>query len=70
MTVSYKPEVQADDTGTWTGNALRFATKEEAETYVSDLQARWMLVRATRVVQSEDPVNYRWTDHGIEAIKP
>jgi hypothetical protein len=39
-------------------NALRFATKEEAETHV----AEFSLVRRTRVVESSDPVNYRWED--------
>jgi hypothetical protein len=29
--MSFKPEVQADATGKWYGNALRFATRAEAE---------------------------------------
>ncbi len=45
--------------GQWVGNGLRFATKEEAETYVAELS----LVRNTRVVESSDPINYRW-DNG------
>ena len=28
--MSFKPEVIADLSGTWCGNALRFATREEA----------------------------------------
>ncbi len=59
--MSWKPEVIADNSG-WAGNALRFATKEEAEANVSDLWARWTLVRETRVVESDDPVNYAWVD--------
>ncbi len=58
--MSWKPEVIADSTGKWVGNALRFATKEEAEANVRDLEMRWMLVRSTRVVECEDPVNYAW----------
>jgi len=58
--MSWKPEVQADNTGTWAGNALRFETKEEAEKQVRDLANRWFLVRETRVVESGDPVNYRY----------
>jgi len=42
------------------GNALRFATCEEAETSVQDLIMRWLAVRETRVVESDDPVNYRY----------
>lgn len=54
--MSYKAEVIADNSGQWCSNALRFATREEAETYVSDLAWRWTSVRDTRVVECEDPV--------------
>ena len=66
--MSWKPEVIADSSGKWCGNGLRFATKEEAESNVRDLMMRWMLVRETRVVETDDPVNYRWTDKGLEAV--
>ena len=62
---SWKPEVIADRSGTWCGNALRFATKPEAENYVADLAIRWTLVVDTRVVESDDPVNYKWTEKGL-----
>ena len=55
--MSWKAEVIADNSGTWAGNGLRFASKEEAERYVSDLAWRWTDVRETRVVECEDPVN-------------
>jgi hypothetical protein len=58
--MSYKPEVIADSSGKWVSNALRFATREEAEAQVHDLMMRWTLVRDTRVVESDDPVNYRY----------
>jgi len=45
-------------------NALRFQTKEEAEQYVADLASRWFAVRSTRVVESDEPVNYRINNHG------
>jgi hypothetical protein len=35
--MSFKPEVQTDDTGKWYGNALRFGSREEAEAQVQDL---------------------------------
>jgi hypothetical protein len=60
--MSFKPEVIADSSGEWVGNALRFATREEAEGNARDLMGRWMLVRETRVVESSDPVNYQWVD--------
>jgi len=56
--MSYAPEVQTDSTDKWYGNALRFATEEEAQAYVVDLAMRWTAVRDVRVVESEDPVNY------------
>lgn len=58
--MSFAPEVIADSTGKWNGNGLRFATKEEAEANVRDLFSRWTLVTSMRVVESSDPVNYRW----------
>lgn len=68
QTISWAPEVIADGTGKWCGNALRFATKEEAEANVRDLFSRWTLVRETRVVESTDPVNYKWTEKGLEKL--
>ena len=56
---SWKPEVIADDSGKWAGNAVRFATREQAEAWVQDLKRRWTLVRDTRVVPSGDPVTRR-----------
>jgi len=57
--MSWAPEVIADSSGKWTGNLLRFATEQEARMWVDDLSMRWISVQETRVVQSEDPVNYR-----------
>ncbi len=51
----YKVEVQADNTGTWAGNALRFVTEGEAEAYALDLAMRWTSVRDWRVVEEEEP---------------
>jgi hypothetical protein len=60
--MSFKPEVVADRTGKFYGNSLRFATREEAEANVADLACRWLAVTDTRVVECDDPVNYRWID--------
>lgn len=57
---SWKPELLVD--GEWAGNALRFATKEEAEASASDTYSRWMLAVGHRAVESDDPVNYKWLD--------
>ena len=66
--MSYKAEVIADSFNTWASNALRFATHEEAEQYVADLAYRWTSVRHTRVVETDEPVNYRWDNGTGRAI--
>jgi len=53
--MSWAPQATAES-GQWVGNGLRFATREEAEAYVAGLSSG----RNTRVVESSDPVNYRW----------
>lgn len=55
--MSFKGEVIADSSGKWVGNSLRFATHDEAETYIRGLAYRWTAVRDWIVVESDDPVN-------------
>ena len=62
--MSFKPEVIADSSGKWSGNALRFATEEEAKIYVDDLMTRWTAVRDTRVAAAKDPVTARLDHEG------
>jgi len=65
---SYAIEVIAERNGTWTGNDIRVATREEGERYAQDLAYRWLAVREWRVVESSDPVNYRFVDRGLERL--
>jgi hypothetical protein len=66
---SFKPEVQTSGDGdAWNGNACRFATQDEALRYVDDLMFRWTRVTDTRVVESDDPVNYQWKDGRAERL--
>ncbi len=67
---SWKYEVIADSTGKWSGNSVRFPTEEEAAAAGHDLSLRWLAVRDVRVVESEDPPNYRWNGDTIKPIKP
>jgi hypothetical protein len=62
---SFKPEVIADNSGVWSSNMLRFATRAEAERYVHDLMMRWMLVRETRVIECDDAVNAKIVDDAL-----
>lgn len=49
----YRVEVQADSSGTWAGNALRFDDIDSAAEYARDLFARWTLVTAWRVLDED-----------------
>jgi hypothetical protein len=69
VSMSWKPEVQTDSTGEWYGNALRFATEKEALDQVKDLWGRWTIVIATRVVESTDPVNYKYENGQLSEVK-
>ncbi len=65
--MSWKWEM--NDHGKWITNAIRFATKEEAEKYGFDLSMRWLAMpEPARAAESEDPVNYRIVDNKIEPI--
>ena len=68
--MSWKHEVIAESSGEWCGNGLRFATKQEAEDNVYDLAMRWYAVRMTRVVESDEPVNYTYHDGKLRAVQP
>lgn len=49
-------------------NGLRFQTREEGEAYGKDLFSRWTLTTGYEVQESEDAVNYRFTDKGLESV--
>ena len=58
MNTSYKPEVLVS--GQWSTNALRFATKAEAEASVAELMSRWWVPTDGRATECNDEVNYRF----------
>jgi hypothetical protein len=66
--MAWKPEVIADSSGKWVGNALRFATRQEAIDNAYDLAMRWTLVRDYRATECDDPVNYRWAGGKLERV--
>jgi hypothetical protein len=65
--MNWRPMVTTDGK-TWAGNALVFATKEEAEDSARELMMRWMAVRETRADEVDLPVNYRFVDGKNERI--
>jgi hypothetical protein len=53
----------------WAGNALVFASREEAEANARNLMGRWLLVTDYRVDEIDAPVNYKWIDGGLVRIE-
>lgn len=62
-------EVQTSTVGKFDGNAVRIATKPEAEAYAKDLMSRWMAVTDWRVAESTDPVNYSFAHGRLVAVE-
>lgn len=60
--MSFKPQVKTGSDPTYYGNALAFATREEAEANARDLMDRWLLVTDYRAVESTDPVTHTYID--------
>lgn len=56
--MSHKPQVKVN--GQWAGNALVFATEQEARDNAENLMMRWLLVEDFRAIPSDEPVNYKW----------
>ena len=70
MEKSFRLEVQTEVHGKWTFNALRFGSKEEANSYGRDLWARWSSVREWRVTECDDAITHTWTPEGLKEISP
>jgi hypothetical protein len=51
--------------GETAGNAQRFATLAEAKASAADRFMRWTMPTGWHVVQTEDPVNYRYDGQDI-----
>lgn len=67
--MSWKYEVSTDNTGKFYGNAVRFATEAEARSAGNAKFMAWTLVREFRVVESEEPANYKWDERrGLVAL--
>lgn len=61
--MSYKVEVKVPGESSWHSNAIRLGSQMEATFYGTDLLMRWTAVQDFRVVESDDPVNYVWTNN-------
>lgn len=65
--MSWKPQVFVENK--WAGNALVFATKEEAENNARDLLMRWFVPTDSRAIESEDPVNYQYVNGNLVRLE-
>lgn len=67
--MAWIPQVKVSGEDGWHGNALVFATEEEAFCYARDLFNRWTLTTAYRAVEQVDGVvNYQWDFDACKAI--
>jgi hypothetical protein len=57
-----------DPEGAYTTNALRFATKEEADQYGLDLAMRWTAVADVQSREIDEPVTHRIVNNKMEKI--
>lgn len=60
--MSFKPMVKTGNDPKWYGNALAFATEEEALLSARDLMSRWLLVDCC-AEESDEPVNAEIKDN-------
>ena len=58
--MAYRYQVNTSQGGGYAGNATVFEGRNECEAAARELAARWTAVRAWRVVETGDAVNYRF----------
>ena len=67
--MSFKPQVRTGRDPEFYSNNLAFATHAEAAKSASDLMDRWFLVEEWRVIESDQPVNWRINEDGsLESV--
>lgn len=67
--MNYRPMVKVYGSDKFCGNALVFATYEEAYGNAVDLMNRWMAVEDVSVEETDLPVNYRYSNGRTEAVE-
>lgn len=60
--------IEVPDNMRWAFHGMRFATKEEADYYVEGQLLAWNITCETRIVESEDPVNYKIEDGKLRSV--
>lgn len=62
---SLQVDVRTYGSKEWTSCHVRLATRPEAEGHASDLTRCWLEVEEWRIIESQDPVNYRFENGGL-----
>lgn len=65
---SFKVMVKARGETQLTGNAIRLATRTEAEEYALGLAIRWTAVETWEVQPSDNQPNYKYVNGKVEPI--
>lgn len=63
--MSFKINVQVGK-DEWTDNALRFATRSEAEEYGKVLYGNWLAIRNYKVEECADPINATYSGNALK----
>lgn len=68
--MSFKAElvIKPEGHGFWATDGVVLATREEATHYREELLSRWMAPYDFRVIESTEPVNYRWDSTQYKAV--
>jgi len=66
--MSYKLGVKTPGDTEFVTNGLCFETEREAKDYGVDLFSRWSVVKETKVLTSDEPINYRFINGQAERI--
>ena len=66
--MSFKPEFTTGSDPKFYGNALTFATREEAEANAKSLYGRWMICTGFQTVESDEPVTHTYIDGVLGAV--
>lgn len=60
--MSFKPAIKTRNDEDFVPNGMAFATPGEAMSYARNLEAHWTAVTDITVLESDEPVNHKWTD--------
>lgn len=66
--MSFKVVVKTAGDTDWVSNGIRFASRDEADSYGFDLAWRWLAVTEWEVQESTEQVNYQWNEGKLQSL--